>query len=108
MYDILQIGNKNEACINYFCIQKCHKRTSALTRAKYSSGGMISCFILLNTAISFNTYVLSVEWYHNNEHLMSVNDLQQINDTYIESKITINNIQLEDALAMFQMEKMNM
>ena len=58
---------------------------------------MISCFILLNTAINFNTSVLSVEWYHNNEHLMSVNDLQQINTTYIESKITINNIQLEDA-----------
>ena len=37
-------------------------------------------------------------WYHNNDPLdSSTMDLQQINDTYIESSITINNIQLEDA-----------
>ena len=63
---------------------------------KYNTDGMISCFILLNTAIGFNTSVLSVELYHNNEELNSTMDLQKINDTY-ESKITINNIQLEDA-----------
>ena len=58
---------------------------------------MISCFITLNTAIGPNTSVLAVEWYHNNEQLDSAMDLQQINDTYFESNITINNIQLEDA-----------
>ena len=65
---------------------------------KYNTDGMISCFILLNTAIGFNTSVLTVEWYHNNEHLMSINDSQELQNTaYIESRITINNIQLEDA-----------
>ena len=58
---------------------------------------MISCFITLNTAIGPNTSVLTVEWYHKNEELDSAMDLQQINNTYIESKITINNIELEDA-----------
>ena len=58
---------------------------------------MISCFITLNTAIGPNTSVLTVEWYHNDEELDSAMDLQQFNDTYIESKITINNIELEDA-----------
>ena len=64
---------------------------------KYSSNGMISCFITLNTAIGLNTSVLTVEWYHNNGQLDSAMDLRQISTTYIESKITINNIQLEDA-----------
>ena len=64
---------------------------------KYSSDGTISCFILLNTAIGPNTSDLIVFWYHNNEQLNSTMDLQQINDTYIESNITINNIQLEYA-----------
>ena len=58
---------------------------------------MISCFILLDTAIGPNTSDLVVLWYHNNDRLNSTMDLQQINDTYIESKITINNSQLEDA-----------
>ena len=85
---------------NYYCI---HLDTNIVKvqvhpqELKYSSDGMISCFISLNTAIGFNTSVLSVKWYHNNQHLMSVNDLQQINDTYIKSNITINNIQREDA-----------
>ena len=61
---------------------------------KHSSDGMISCFILLDTAIGPNTSDLVVLWYHNNDQLNSTMDLQQIN---IESKITINNIQLEDA-----------
>ena len=58
---------------------------------------MISCFITLNTAIGPNTSVLTVEWYHNNEQLDSAMDLRQISTSYFESKITINNIQLEDA-----------
>ena len=63
----------------------------------YGSDGMISCFISLNTAIGADTLVLTVEWYHNNEQLNSSMDLQQLNATYIESNITLNNIQLEDA-----------
>ena len=58
---------------------------------------MISSFITLNTAIGPNTSVVTVEWYHKNEELDSAMDLQQINNTYIESKITINNIELVDA-----------
>ena len=64
---------------------------------KYGSNGMISCFISLNTAIGPDTSVLTVKWYHNNEQLNSAMDLQQLNATYIESNITLNNIQLEDA-----------
>ena len=58
---------------------------------------MISCFISLNTAIGLDTSVVTVKWYHNNEQLNSSMDLQQLNATYIESNITLNNIQLEDA-----------
>ena len=58
---------------------------------------MISCFISLNTAICPDTSVLTVKWYHNNEQLNSSMDLQQLNATYIESNITLNNIRLEDA-----------
>ena len=58
---------------------------------------MISCFISLNTAIGPDTSVLTVKWYHNNEQLNCSMDLQQLNTTYIESNITLNNIQLEDA-----------
>ena len=53
---------------------------------------MISCFISLNTAIGSDTSVLTVKWYHNNKQLNSSMDLQQLNATYIES-----NIRLEDA-----------
>ena len=63
----------------------------------YSSDGIISCFVLLSTAIGPDTSVLTVKWYHNNEQLNSSLDLQQLNATYIESNITLNNIQLEDA-----------
>ena len=63
----------------------------------YGSDGMISCFISLNTAIGPDTSVLTVKWYHNNEQLNSSMDLQQLNATCIESIITLNNIQLEDA-----------
>ena len=58
---------------------------------------MISCFISLNTAIGPDTSVLTVKWYHNNEQFNSAMDLQQLNATCIESNITLNNIQLEDA-----------
>ena len=58
---------------------------------------MISCFISLNTTIGPDTSVLTVKWYHNNEQLNSSIDLQQLNATYIESNITLNNIRLEDA-----------
>ena len=57
----------------------------------------MNCFILLDAAIGANTSDVMVLWYHNNDPLDSKMDLQQISDTYIESKITINNIQLEDA-----------
>ena len=63
----------------------------------YNSDGVISCFILLDTAIGPSTSDLIVLWYYNNEQLNSTMNLQQINDTYFESNITINNIQLEDA-----------
>ena len=63
----------------------------------YGRDGIISCFISLNTAIGPDTSVLTVKWYHNNEQLNSAMDLQQLNATYIESNITLNNIQLEDA-----------
>ena len=63
----------------------------------YGSDGMISCFISLNTAIGPDTSVVTLKWYHNNEKLISAMDLQQLNTTYIESNITLNNIQLEDA-----------
>ena len=58
---------------------------------------MISCFISLNTAIGPDASVLIVKWDHNNEQLNSTMDLQQLNATCIESNITLNNIQLEDA-----------
>ena len=64
---------------------------------QYSSDGMISCFISLNTAIGPDTSVLTVKWYHNNKQFNSHMDLQQLNATCIESNITFNNIQLEDA-----------
>ena len=64
---------------------------------KYGSDGMISCCISLNTDIGPDTSVLTVKWYHNNEQLNRSMDLQQLNATYIETKITLNNIQLEDA-----------
>ena len=64
---------------------------------KYSSDGMISCFISLNTAIGPNTSDLIVMWYHNYEQINRTMDLQQLNATHIERNITINNIQLEDA-----------
>ena len=64
---------------------------------KYYSDGIIFCFISLNTAIGPDTSVLKVKWYHNNEQLNGTKDLQQCNATYIESIITFNNIQLEDA-----------
>ena len=63
----------------------------------YGSDGMFSCCITLNTAIGPSTSVLTVMWYHNNEQLNSSMDLQQLNATCIESNITLNNIQLEDA-----------
>ena len=63
----------------------------------YNTNGIISCFILLDAAIGPNTSDIIVLWYHNNDPLDSPMDLQKINDTYIESSITINNIQLEDA-----------
>ena len=63
----------------------------------YGSDGMISCFISLNTAIGPDTSVLTVKWYHNNEQLNSAMDLQQLNATCIETKITLHNIRLEDA-----------
>ena len=63
----------------------------------YGSDGIISCFISLDTAIGADTSVLTVKWYHNNEQLNSAMDLQQHNATCIESNITLNNIQLEDA-----------
>ena len=66
-------------------------------KLKYGRDGIISCFISLNTAIGPDTSVLTVKWYHNNEQLNSSMDLQQLNGTYIESNITLNNIQLEDA-----------
>ena len=64
---------------------------------KYGSDGMINCFISLNTAIGPDTSVLTVKWYHNDTKLNSGMDLQQLNATYIESNITLNNIRLEDA-----------
>ena len=64
---------------------------------QYGSDGMISCFISLNTAIGPDTSVLTVNWYHNNKQFNSHMDLQQLNATCIESNITFNNIQLEDA-----------
>ena len=64
---------------------------------KYNNDGIIFCFISLNTAVGPDTSVLTVKWYHNNEQLNGSMDLQQLNATYIESKITLNNIQLEDA-----------
>ena len=63
----------------------------------YNTSGIINCFILLDAAIGPNTSDVIVLWYHNNVPLDSPMDLQQINDTYIESNITINNIQLDDA-----------
>ena len=63
----------------------------------YGSDGMISCCISLNTAIGPDTSVLTVKWYHNDTKLNSGMDLQQLNATYIESNITLNNIRLEDA-----------
>ena len=63
----------------------------------YNTSGIINCFILLDAAIGLNTSDVMVLWYHNDDPLDSPMDLQQINDTYIESNITINNIQLEDA-----------
>ena len=63
----------------------------------YNTDGIINCFILLDAAIGPDISDVMVLWYHNNDPLDSPMDLQQINDTYIESKITINNIQLEDA-----------
>ena len=63
----------------------------------YNTDGIINCFILLDAAIGPDTSDVIVLWYHNNELLNRAIDLQQINDTYIESSITINNIQLEDA-----------
>ena len=63
----------------------------------YNGDGMISCFISLNTAIGPDTSVITVKWYHNNEQLNSAMDLQQLNATYIESNIALNNIQVEDA-----------
>ena len=63
----------------------------------YGSDGIISCFISLNTAIGPDTSVLTVKWYHNKEQLNSTTDLQHLNATCIESVITLNNIQLEDA-----------
>ena len=64
---------------------------------KYNTDGTINCFILLDAAIGPNTSDVMVLWYHNNELLNRAIDLQQINDTYINGSITINNIQLEDA-----------
>ena len=64
---------------------------------KYGSDGMISCFILLDTAIGPNISDLIVLWYHNDDQLNSAMNLQQLNDTYIERNLTINNIRLEDA-----------
>ena len=63
----------------------------------YNTNGIINCFILLDAAIGPNTSDVIVLWYHNNVPLDSPIDLQQINDTYIESSITINNITLEGA-----------
>ena len=63
----------------------------------YNTDGIINCFILLNAAIGPDTSDIMVSWYHNNKLLNRSIDLQQINDTYIKSSITINNIQLEDA-----------
>ena len=63
----------------------------------YNTNGTINCFILLEAAIGPNTSDIMVLWYHNNDQLNNAMNLQQINDTYFESKITINNIQLEDA-----------
>ena len=63
----------------------------------YNTDGIINCFILLDAAIGPNTSDIMVLWYHNNELLNRAIDLQQINDTYINGSITINNIQLEDA-----------
>ena len=63
----------------------------------YNTDGIINCFILLDAAIGPDTSDIMVLWNHNNDHLNSTMDLQQINATYIKSKITINNIQLEDA-----------
>ena len=64
---------------------------------KYGSDGIIRCFISLNTAIGPDSSFITVKWYHNNEQLSSSNDLQQLNATYIESNITLNNIQVDDA-----------
>ena len=63
----------------------------------YNTDGILNCFILLDAAIGPDTSDVMVLWYHNNDPLDSPMDLQQINDTYIESSVTINNIQLEDA-----------
>ena len=63
----------------------------------YGSDGMISCFISLNIAIGPDTSVIIVKWYHNNEQLNNSMNLQQRNASCIESIITFNNIQLEDA-----------
>ena len=63
----------------------------------YNTNGIINCFILLDAAIGPNTSDVMVLWYHNDDPLDSPMDLQQINDTYINGSITINNIQLDDA-----------
>ena len=63
----------------------------------YGSDGIISCFISLDTAIGPDTSVLTVKWYRSNEQLNSSMDLQQLNATYFETKITLHNIRLEDA-----------
>ena len=62
----------------------------------YNTDGIINCFILLDAAIGPNTSDVMVLWYHNNDPLDSPMDLQKINDTYIESSITINNTKLDD------------
>ena len=64
---------------------------------KYNTDGIINCFIFLDAAIGPDISELIVLWYHNNDQLNSPMDLQNINDTYINGSITINNIQLEDA-----------
>ena len=63
----------------------------------YNTNGVINCFILLDAAIGPDISDVMVLWCHNNQELNSAVDLQQINDTYINGSITINNIQLEDA-----------
>ena len=63
----------------------------------YNTDGIINCFILLDAAFAPDTSDIMVSWYHNNKLLNRSIDLQQINDIYIKSSITINNIQLDDA-----------